>query len=701
MRFSVVRRIPALLLLCLTCLGAQLCIAQEADPYLLRTLTGHTSGVSSVAISPHGGTIVSGSEDNTIKVWRLSDGATLRTVSGRTTSCVLSVAISPDGNTIVSGSADGTIKVWRLADGALLRTLIGHTDWVRSVAISPDGSTIVSGSVDNTIKVWWVADGALLRTLTGHTSDVYGVAISPDGSTIVSGSWDNTIKVWPLSGGPALGTLFGHTNTVKSVAISPDGSTIVSGSDDNTIRVWRMPRAEPSSHEVPGDVDVVVLDERVRRMPGAEPVSAPLTAPPRLGVSASFSDPSDNRALDAYETATLAITVRNTGRGPAANLRAKVSGQLRGVTVTPPDAVPTLAVGRETTINLPLAADGTLRDGAARLRVVVEEAHGFNSDTLAVEFQTRAERPPALALARLGLDDDEAGESFGDGDGRFEPGESVELVAFIENRGTGAAEAVTAQIVIAPGTQGIYLLRPQDGRATVGDIPAGGTAELPLVLSAARTYGGSPTLPVTLTLADRRDRYRWAMPLGLALGTATATVQTMRVEAAAETPVATRTPSPASGHSGSRPAPDTVMTAAVLSLDCPGMSAEVVLGLSDRLRTSLHETGVFTVMERARMESILQEQGFQQSGCVETECAVEIGRLVAVRVMIAGSVARIGQTYSVTLRAFDVEGGQTIASKSGDCGGCTIDRVLTETIPQVAAALAGEVLRRADAQRGR
>jgi len=211
-----------------------------SDGALLRTLTGHTGSVGSVAISPDGETLVSGSEDSTIKVWRLSDGALLGTLTGHTGS-VGSVAISPDGETLASGSEDGTIKVWRLLDGALLRTLTGHTLSVFSVAISPDGAMLVSGgSGDQTIKVWRLSDGTLLRTLTGHAWSVRSVAISPDGETLASGSADNTIKVWRLSDGSLLRTLTGHTDCVRSVAISPDGGTLVSGSADNTVKVWRL-----------------------------------------------------------------------------------------------------------------------------------------------------------------------------------------------------------------------------------------------------------------------------------------------------------------------------------------------------------------------------------------------------------------------------------------------------------------------------
>jgi WD40 repeat protein len=203
------------------------------------TLKSHLNPINTLVISPDGQTLVSGSADKTIKIWHLSTGQEVRTLKGHSNP-VNSLIISSDWQTLVSGSADKTIKVWNLSTGQEIRTITGNFSYVNTLAISPDGQTLASGSADKIIKIWNLSTGQEIRTLKGHDSYVNTLAISPDGQTLASGSADKTIKVWNLSTGQEIRTLRGHDSWVKSLAISPDGQTIVSGSADNTIKIWNV-----------------------------------------------------------------------------------------------------------------------------------------------------------------------------------------------------------------------------------------------------------------------------------------------------------------------------------------------------------------------------------------------------------------------------------------------------------------------------
>ena len=210
-----------------------------SDGQCLQIFTGHTNGVYSIAFLSDGQTVVTWSGDKTARLWRVSDGQCLQTFTGHT-GPILSVAFSPDGQTVVTWSGDKIAKLWRVSDGVCLKTFTEHTDWIRSAVFSPDGQTVVTGSKDNTAKLWRVSNSQCLKTFIGHAGWVCSVAFSPNGQTIVTGSSDKTARLWRVSDGQCLQILTGHTNGVYSVAFSPDGQTVVTGSDDSIVRWWRV-----------------------------------------------------------------------------------------------------------------------------------------------------------------------------------------------------------------------------------------------------------------------------------------------------------------------------------------------------------------------------------------------------------------------------------------------------------------------------
>jgi WD40 repeat protein len=205
------------------------------------TLRGHEDSVYSVAFSPDGKFLASGSVDTTVKVWEVGSWREVATLRGHGDYLVYSVAFSPDGKFLASGSGDKTVKVWEVGRWWWeVATLMGHKNVVDSVAFSPDGKFLASGSGDKTVKVWEVGSWREVATLRGHEDSVYSVAFSPDGKFLASGSVDTTVKVWEIGSWREVITLMWHVGSVRSVTFSPDGKFLASGSWDMTIKVWEV-----------------------------------------------------------------------------------------------------------------------------------------------------------------------------------------------------------------------------------------------------------------------------------------------------------------------------------------------------------------------------------------------------------------------------------------------------------------------------
>ena len=268
---------------------------EEEDQVLMKSIR-HPGTVESVAFSPDGKYLATGSNDNIDRLWSLQSHFFVEFKKDKDN--VESVAFSPDGKYLATGSWSKTAHLWDL-QGNLIAEFNGHRSWVRSVAFSPDGKYLATGS-DKTAYLWdlqgnlirelkghnseyvrsvafspdgkylatgssvWDLKGNLLRKFTGHIVafspdgkylatgssvwDLKGnllrkftgriVAFSPDGKYLATGS-DKTARLWDLQGNLVV-EFKGHRSFVMSVAFSPDGQYLATGSDDNTARLWDL-----------------------------------------------------------------------------------------------------------------------------------------------------------------------------------------------------------------------------------------------------------------------------------------------------------------------------------------------------------------------------------------------------------------------------------------------------------------------------
>lgn len=219
-------------------------LCRVSDGELLQTMEGNTSGVGAVAFSLDGQTVASRS-GATVRLWRVSDGELMRTldvdVDPPGVFVASSVALSPDWQVLASGTSGGPVQLWRVTNGELLQTLSGHMGTVTSVAFSGDGQILASASSSGGVQLRRASDGDPLRTL-----DVTGLGIvshvvfSPGGDTLAAAGGHGALQLWRVTDGALLQTLEGHAELVNSLAFSPDGQILASGSSDDTVRLWRV-----------------------------------------------------------------------------------------------------------------------------------------------------------------------------------------------------------------------------------------------------------------------------------------------------------------------------------------------------------------------------------------------------------------------------------------------------------------------------
>lgn len=201
----------------LTCSSPCYCLAFSPDG---RLLAGGDSyhGMSS---NPHG----------RVSIWEVSSGKPVQLLEGHG-GVVRSVAFSPDGKTLASGS-DG-VRLWDIATGQQVGRF-KHGAFIDAMAFTPDGKVLAAGG--ERAVLWEIATGRELRQLAG-AGMVPGLAISADGKLLATGGHDKIVRLWDVASGKELVKLEGHTGQVHAVAFSPDGRYLASGSEDTSILVW-------------------------------------------------------------------------------------------------------------------------------------------------------------------------------------------------------------------------------------------------------------------------------------------------------------------------------------------------------------------------------------------------------------------------------------------------------------------------------
>ena len=203
----------------------------------------HMSLVESLALSPDGKTLLSGSFQELI-MWDVEKGAIKQRITGFADR-VVAIAYSEDGKMFATGGGapteDGEIKVFNAADGKLIVDIkSGHSDTCFGVSFKPDGKQLATCGADKFVKVWDLPTGKFVKSFEGHTHHVMDVGWKSDGKFLASAGADNAIKVWDFEKGEQARTINGHTKQVTRLLFVGKTPQFVTTSGDMSVKMWNV-----------------------------------------------------------------------------------------------------------------------------------------------------------------------------------------------------------------------------------------------------------------------------------------------------------------------------------------------------------------------------------------------------------------------------------------------------------------------------
>jgi WD40 repeat protein len=445
---------------------------------LHHALKGHTSAIRALAFSPDNRYLASGGSDRTCRIWDLSNGQEMISFSIRFGN-IRSIGFSPDGQVLATVGDGGALYLWDWKTGKTIKAMKSGFGIMFSVAYSPDGRLLATGNSDNQVHIWDPASGRQQQAFSGHTRAVHTVAFSPDGQLLASGSADSTIRLWDLSTGRERGLMQGHTGAIQAVVFSPDGNNVISAGEDGSIRIWEGKSGKQLAlfreHQGPiwalaltahdhalasGGRDRMVrlrtpktVQKTVSRSTAEQPeiqerdgeIGPPPSPPPypeaKLVIQPHEVKPGQNLKIH--------LIVKNTGKGPLYRFQATThsanplfDGQLL--------YFGKIAAGKRMSESVTIAIPEDFSSSETGIEISFSEFNGFIPRPLHAALTISGAQRPRFAYNYQILDDG-SGQSVGNGDGRIQKGEAVDLLLTLRNVGSVIAPNTWVEMTNAKG----------------------------------------------------------------------------------------------------------------------------------------------------------------------------------------------------------------------------------------------------------
>lgn len=211
-----------------------------------KTFIGHQGNIKTVAWIEGGEYFISGSSDNTARIWNVESGQCTSILEGHT-SRIWSVASTSNGSLAATASGDTSVKVWDLKHHktTCVSTFDDATGDVYSVRFHPGNLHMASAGYDKIVRFYDIQRETVLKTFSGHSLSISSCIFNPYGNLIITGSKDSTIKFWDISSGLCVKTISSHLGEVTSVEMNYQGSQLLSSSKDNSCRLWDIRMIRP------------------------------------------------------------------------------------------------------------------------------------------------------------------------------------------------------------------------------------------------------------------------------------------------------------------------------------------------------------------------------------------------------------------------------------------------------------------------